>query len=146
VFNTRDPGIEGLELSGSVTYLDARTLALTGRASATAPEGSAIGKFLPNIPKWRGNISATYRPIDPLSLTLAGRYSDKIFTTLDNADINPNTYQGFADWFVADARVNYKFQQHLSGSLGVDNLFNRKYFLFHPFPQRTLVATIKADL
>src|SRR5206468_10064298 len=37
--------VRRLSLSASATYLDARTLALSGRASATAPEGTAIGKF-----------------------------------------------------------------------------------------------------
>ena len=26
---------------------------------------------------------------------------------------------------------------------GIDNLNNRKYFLFHPFPQRTIVAELR---
>ena len=75
--------------------------------------------------------------------TTAGRYSGMLFTTLDNADVNPNTYQGFAEWFVADARANYRVDQHWTASLGVDNLLNRKYFLFHPFPQRTFVGGVK---
>jgi iron complex outermembrane recepter protein len=36
--------------------------------------------------------------------------------------------------------------RHWSASLGVDNLLNRKYFLFHPFPQRTLVGGAKYKL
>jgi iron complex outermembrane receptor protein len=69
-----------------------------------------------------------------------------MFTTLDNSDTNPNTYQGFSAWFVADARASYRFDRHWSGSLGVDNLLNRKYFLFHPFPQRTFVGGLKYAL
>ena len=136
----------GLEVSGSATYLNSKTLAISGRASATAPEGNAIGKQLPNIPKWRANFAATYRPDQQLAFTLAGRYSDMMYTTLDNADTNPNTYQGFSAWFVADARASYRFDRHWSGSLGVDNLLNRKYFLFHPFPQRTFVGGLKYAL
>jgi hypothetical protein len=30
--------------------------------------------------------------------------------------------------------------------LGADNVFDRKYFLFHPFPQRTFVASAKVTL
>jgi iron complex outermembrane recepter protein len=144
VFGSRDVLLYGLELTGSATYLDARTLALSGRASATAPAGNAVGKFLPNIPKWRANFTATYRPAERVAFTLAGRYSDKLYTTLDNADVRPNTYQGFGAWFVADARANVRIDRHLSASLGVDNLLNREYFLFHPFPHRTFVATLKA--
>jgi iron complex outermembrane recepter protein len=135
--------VRGLALSGSVTYVSARTLALSGRASATPTPGSAIGKRLPNIPDWRGTATATYRPDDRLTFTLAGRYSSKLYTTLDNADVNVNTYQGFAEWFVADTHVNYRVDRHWSASLGVDNLLDRKYFLFHPFPHRTFLAGAK---
>jgi iron complex outermembrane receptor protein len=145
IWSERSIGMRNLELSGSITYLDARILALDGRASATAAAGSAIGKFLPNIPAWRGNLLATFRANEKLSFSAAGRYSGKLYTTLDNADVHPNTYQGFTEWFVADAKANYRFSTHVSGSLGVDNLFNRKYFLFHPFPQRTFVGNLKYD-
>ena len=142
-FVVNDVGMRGLDLSGSVTALDAKTLELSGRASATAPAGSAVGKQLPNIPKWRGNLVSTYRANERFVVSLAGRYSTKMFTTLDNADVNPNTYGGFTEWFVMDAHANLKVDRHWSGSLGVDNLLNRKYFLFHPFPQRTLAASLK---
>jgi iron complex outermembrane receptor protein len=135
--------VSGLELSGSATYLDARTLALSGSASATAPAGSAVGKFLPNIPQWRATFLASYRATPPVVLSLAGRYSGKLYTTLDNADVYPNTYQGFSEWFVMDARASYQVDRHWSAAVGVDNLLDRKYFLFHPFPQRTLVASAK---
>ena len=64
-------------------------------------------------------------------------------TTLDAADTNPNTWQGFAAWFVADARVHCRINRDWSASIGADNLLNRAYFLFHPFPQRTIVAQLK---
>jgi iron complex outermembrane receptor protein len=140
---TTDLWIRGLDVSASATYLDARTLALSGRASATAPAGTAIGKFLPNIPRWRSTFTTTYRPTARLGLTVAGRYSDKLYTTLDNSDVHPNTYQGFSAWFVADARATYRANARWSASLGADNLLNRKYFLFHPFPQRTFIGTLK---
>jgi iron complex outermembrane receptor protein len=145
VLGISDAFLPGLELSGSATYLDARTLALSGRASATAPAGSAVGKFLPNIPQWRATFQGTYPASDRLDLSLAGRYSGKLYTTLDNSDVHPNTYQGFAAWFVIDARAHYRIDSHWSWSAGIDNLLNRKYFLFHPFPQRTMVVNAKVN-
>ena len=145
-FSASDVLVRRLSVSANATYLDARTLALSGRASATAAAGSAIGKFLPNIPRWRAAFVGTYQPVTTLSLSLAGRYSGKLYTTLDNADVHPNTYQGFGEWFVMDARANYRVNTRWSLAAGVDNLLNRKYFLFHPFPQRTLVASAKLGL
>jgi len=132
-----------LEFTGSVTYLDARTLALSGGASPTAPAASAIGKRLPNIPDWRASFLVSYHPDQHWTFSLGGRYSGMLYTTLDNADVNPNTYQGFSAWFVDDVRVHYRYNDRWSGALSVDNVLDREYFLFHPFPQRTFIAELK---
>jgi iron complex outermembrane receptor protein len=145
IVNTHGVGLDKLDLSGSITYLDARVLALSGAANATATPGAAVGKFLPNIPDWRASLQASYRATERLNLSLAGRYSGTLYTTLDNADVYPNTYQGFSGWFVADAKAHYRLGRGVALSLGVDNLLNRKYFFFHPFPQRTLVGSLKYD-
>jgi iron complex outermembrane receptor protein len=143
VLDTRNVGIQGFDLSGSVTYVDARTLALSGRASASAAAGSAVGKRVPSLPDWRGTLVTTYRPDARWTLSLAGRYSGKLYTTLDNSDVKFNTYQGFSEWFVADAHANFRVDRHWTASAGIDNLLDRKYFLFHPFPQRTFVGDLK---
>jgi iron complex outermembrane receptor protein len=41
-----------------------------------------------------------------------------------------------------DTRARYKIDVNWNVSVGVDNLNNDKYFLFHPFPQRTFVTEI----
>jgi iron complex outermembrane receptor protein len=133
----------GRELNASVTWLEAKTLAMSGRANATAPAEAAIGKRLPNIPEWRATFQAVYRPDEHWAFSVAGRYSDRLFTTLDNADVNPNTWQGFSAWFVADTRIHYRSAHHWSASVGADNVLDRRYFLFHPFPARTFVTEAK---
>ena len=86
---------------------------------------------------------ATYSPTPQWDVTLAARYSDRMFATIDNSDHYANTYQGFGAFFVADAHVRYKVNDHLAAGLGVNNLGDRKYFLFHPFPQRTVLVDLK---
>jgi iron complex outermembrane receptor protein len=142
-FGTNDVLIKGLAFSGNVTAVDPKTLAMSGRASTTASADAAIGKQLPNIPKWRSTVTALYRPDEHFTFTLAARYSSKLYTTLDNVDVRYNTYQGFSEWFVMDSKVNYRVNENWSTSLGVDNLLDRKYFLFHPFPHRTFLAGLK---
>jgi iron complex outermembrane receptor protein len=66
-----------------------------------------------------------------------------VWATVDNTDINPHTYQGFESFFVMDTRLNYQFDKKTRASIGIDNLTNRKYFLFHPFPMRTVFAELK---
>jgi len=41
--------------------------------------------------------------------------------------------------------VAYRFDRRFSAALGVDNLNDRKYFLFHAFPQRTVMAEFNVD-
>jgi iron complex outermembrane recepter protein len=142
-FGTSDVLVRGLAFSGNLTFVEPKTLAMSGRASATAAPDAAIGKQLPNIPKWRTTATAMYRPNERLTYTLAARYSSKLYTTLDNTDVRYNTYQGFSEWFVMDTKLNFRVDEHWSASGGIDNLLDRKYFLFHPFPQRTFIAGLK---
>jgi iron complex outermembrane receptor protein len=135
VASQRNLLVEGLELSGWVTYVDARI----DRDAAFA---AAVGKDLPQLPHWRGAVVATYSPSPKLDLTLAARYSDRAFASIDNSDLYANTYQGFGAYFVVDAHVRYRITPHVVAGLGVDNLGGRSYFLFHPFPQRTVIADL----
>ncbi len=129
-----DAFIPGLELMASLTAAD-------GRIRQDSTFAAAVGKFLPGVPKLKANAMATYR-LEDWVFTLGARYSDRSFGTMDNSDPISQTYQGFAGYFVADARVRYNVNENWNISLGVDNLNNDKYFLFHPFPQRTFVMEV----
>jgi iron complex outermembrane recepter protein len=131
--------IAHLELFGSVTYVDARIVSDPTFVSSIGGT-TAEGKRVPNVPEWRTTLGATYRPTDQWAFTVAGRWQSKTFSTLDNIDTNPNVYQAFDPFVVVDARVQYKVSQNGTLNFGVDNVFNEKYHLFHPFPQRTFVA------
>jgi iron complex outermembrane receptor protein len=156
VGKTRETGVElagqqddvivkGLSLSGNLTYTNAEILSDDGFRTAN-PGSTAVGKRVPYIPTWRATLEATYRPDAHWAYTLAARYSSRLYATVDNSDRNPATYMGFQSFFVMDARVHYQLDHHWGGALGVDNLNNRKYFLYHPFPQRTFYAELKYDL
>jgi iron complex outermembrane recepter protein len=136
--------IQGLELSGSVTFVDSTILSDDSFASTAGT--TADGKQVPYVPRWRATAVATYRPTAAWAFTLAGRYSGKQFSTLDNTDNTPNVFGSFDKFLVFDAHVNYQINAQLSASLGIDNLTNEKYFLYHPFPQRTYVGSIKFSL
>ncbi len=140
-FQQNNVGLRGLKLSGSLTYVDAKILADSNWASASG--SSVIDKRTPYVPNWRATLVATYRPNEKLASTLAARYSGKMYSTMDNTDSTSNVYGAFDSFLVLDARVHYQIDKQWSGAVGVDNLNNRAYFLFHPFPQRTLVANLK---
>lgn len=135
VGDQQDVLIKGLQVSGWVTWVDAKTTKDTAFAAA-------VDKNLPQIPKLRAALVVTYSR-DKLDLTLAARYSDRAFATIDNSDTYANTYQGFSGYAVVDAHARYRMTDHWTVNLGVNNLNNRSYFLFHPFTQRTVIASLK---
>ena len=128
--------LDDWDLSGSVTYVDSRIAKDTAFAAAT-------GKQTPQIPKWRATAVVTYRPSDLLSLSVAARYSDRVYATIDNIDTVTHTFQGFDPYLVFDTRAQYAVDENWSLAAGIDNIGNRKYFLFHPFPQRTFFVELK---
>jgi len=139
--------IHGFELSGSATFLDSRVLA-DSRWVPTAAypwDTSVVGKNVPSIPKWRWTATATYRPDDHWAFTVGARWQSRFWTTLDNNDVASGVYQGFDRFFVVDTKIHYRWNSHVSLDFGIDNIGNYKYFLFHPFPQRTFVFSGKYE-
>jgi iron complex outermembrane receptor protein len=125
--------IKGLQLFGSVTYVDSRILSdptWTGTNPLTGLPDTVVGNRVPYVPDWRAKLGATYRPNESWAYTLAARYSGKQYSTLDN-------------YIVVDMKVHYNTTPSLSFDFGIDNLFNEQYFLFHPFPGRTYVLAGK---
>ena len=65
---------------------------------------AAEGKMIPQVPRRRFTLAATWHAGDRTAFTLAGRYSSRSFGTIDNSDIVAHTYQGFEGFVVLDAR------------------------------------------
>ncbi len=137
-YQQRDAVVRGLDLTGSVTYARARTV-----SNATTP--AAEGKVYPGIPNWRATVVGTYHPTERSALTLAARYSGRQYNTLDNSDVNPDTYGANSRFLVVDARASVRLTDTVKAAFGVDNLFNRKYYAYHPMPNRTFHAELGVD-
>ncbi|MFA9218885.1 MAG: TonB-dependent receptor, partial [Sphingomonadaceae bacterium] len=131
--------LRGLGLSSSLTWTDSK-IARNDKFPAS------VGKWQPRIPEWRATGVASYQVNDQLALTLAAHYSGPQFSTLDNSDPNGFAYQGASKYFTTDVRARYRVNQQWSVALGIDNLNNYRYWNFHPYPQRTVIAELKYDL
>jgi len=127
--------IQGLSLTGNVTWVDSKTARNT-----VLP--AAVGKQTPGVPEWRATLVGTYRPDDKWAFTLAGRYFDRIYATIDNIDTVSHTYQGFEAFMTWDARAAYNIDQNWTAAISIENFAKNDYFLFHPFPQRTASAEL----
>ena len=94
----------------------------------------------------RTTAQVTYQANERLAMSLAGRYQGKMYSTLDNTDYVSGVQGAFDPFFVMDAKLRYQIVDAVSFDVGIDNLTDAKYFLFHPFPGRTYLASLKLKL
>lgn len=127
--------LPGVEISGSATFADPKTV-----RDPAFPV--AEGKDLPQVPRRRATLVATWHANEAAAFTLAGRYSSRSFATIDNSDPVGHTWQGFEGYFVVDARASFRIGSHWELAVGADNIGGERYFLFHPFPQRSFTAQV----
>ncbi|KQP22729.1 TonB-dependent receptor [Pseudorhodoferax sp. Leaf267] len=135
----QDVGLRGIDLGGSLTYANSRTV-------ANAANPASVGKWQPRVPRWRATAVATWRPDDHWAATLAARYSGRQYSNLDNSDTNAFAYFGASRYLTLDLRLRWQIDKQWSAAFGIDNLNNQQYWAFHPYPQRTYSAELKFDL
>jgi iron complex outermembrane receptor protein len=135
--------VHGLDFFGNVTYVNSEILSDPSFASTTGT--TADGKKVPYVPEWRATFGTTFHPIDNLALTAALRYSGKQYSTLDNSDTTNGVFGAFDSFLVVDLHAQYKINDNLFVDAGIDNVNDEKYFLYHPFPQRTFTASVRVQ-
>jgi iron complex outermembrane receptor protein len=124
------------DLSAALTVADPRII-------SDPAFSAAEGKLIPQVPKRKATMVATWRPSDRISLTAGARYSSRMFGTIDNSDVFGHTWQGFEGYFVGDIRAVYRLTPNIDVSAGIENVTDKRYFLFHPFPGRTFTAELR---
>ncbi|MFL6856452.1 MAG: TonB-dependent receptor [Allosphingosinicella sp.] len=139
----------GLELAFDRTGIVAPQVQLAGSLTLVEPKvlrdpafPAAIGKDIPQVPRRRATLVATWHEGEGASFTLAARYAGRSFATIDNSDTVAHAWQGFESYFVVDARAAFAIGPHWQAAVGVENAGDRRYFLFHPFPGRTFTAEL----
>jgi iron complex outermembrane receptor protein len=103
----------------------------------------SVGKQFPRVPRWRAKLGLDYATQDRWLFFVGGNYASHAYYTLDNSDTGGG-YGAVDSYLVFDARVSFRINQILLATAGVDNLTNRLYYEFHPFPGRTFHLGVKA--
>ena len=134
----QDVVINGLDLLANATFTHAEIL-------RNEENPSIEGNKPLRIPKQMFKAVATYHQVNNLTYSVAARYSGRQYNTLNNSDVNPDTFGGTSKFFIVDVKTNYKFAKSWTASLGIDNLNNYKAYVFHPYPQRTGYLQMKFD-
>ena len=137
--DAHDVVLKGLDFQGNVTFAKSRIL--------SDPQSPAVlGKNWPRIPDWRAKAVTTYHVNDDLTYSIGIRYAGRTYQSLNNADINPDTYGGISTYFVTDMRATYKITDQVTFDLGVDNANDYHYYVSpHPYPQTTFFGELKFD-
>ncbi|MGF6996614.1 TonB-dependent receptor [Paraburkholderia sp. GAS32] len=135
-YSGQDVFVRGLDLLASVAYTQSKII-------ANAQNPATVGKYFYRIPLWRANLAATYHIDERAALTLAARYSGREYNTLTNTDTNPDVFGGTSSYTVADAKFTFKPTRLSEVGIGVDNLFDARYFVYHPYPGRTFYVEAK---
>jgi len=125
----------GLNIDANLAWIDAETVR---NAALPASEGVRF----PRIPAWRANANVRYAVSDALSLSLGARYASRPNSDLAGLE-RGDTYGFTSELFIVDARVTFDLTNEAQLSLGVDNLNNDRAWVFHPYPQRTVLIELR---
>lgn len=141
----------GLELVYQVKELlpnvviDANLSLVNSKIKENAALPVSEGKHWLRIPRSRANLVANWHFQPAWNLNLAARHSGRQFNELDNSDTNSQVFGGTSRFTTLDTRLGYTWREKLELGLGVENLTNEAFYAFHPFPQRTLIAELRAS-
>lgn len=133
-----DLWVKGFDLSGSVTLSRSRILENTNNPTL-------VGKDWVRVPRVRANLLGTWRASERLSTSLGVRHSGRMYGNLDNSDVVGNTFGGVSSYTVWDAKARYRIGKNVEASLGIDNLTDKRYYVYHPYPGRTFVGELHAS-
>jgi iron complex outermembrane recepter protein len=128
----------GLDLGGSVTYVQSRVL-----ENHLYP--ASVGERMIRVPDWRATLFASYHFDERWTGFVGVKYSGTQYNNLDNSDTSADTYGGNSKFLTVDAKLSYRIAKQVAAAIGVDNLTNDKHYAFHPYPQRTYHAEARFD-
>jgi iron complex outermembrane receptor protein len=130
VYEGRNAFITGLDLAANLAVNNSE---IVENRKNPATEGNDFYR----IPRTRASLVASYRQTSNLTYSLAGRYSGRQYTTLENIEVNFNTLDSVSNYTVFDAKLSYKLGKETFLGLGIDNIADKRYFVGHPYSGRT---------
>ncbi|KUZ99517.1 hypothetical protein WI41_25905 [Burkholderia latens] len=161
-----------------VNFADARIHGLEGRAEWVMPNGVTLKTamaFTKGSTQNNGAASQPLNTVNPFSAVFGVRYepterwfvqSDLLFQAakrdndIDKSDCSNKTCFAPPSSFVVDLRAGYRLNKHVSATIGIRNLFDRKYWNWsdvrgiaadsqvldaYTSPGRTVAVSMKVD-
>jgi iron complex outermembrane receptor protein len=128
-----------LDLRFNTTYTDAKIV-------ENRNNPAFIGRDFPRIPEWRANLIVDYQVSGELSLGGSLRHASDTFGELDNSDTVNDTFGAHTKFTFVGVKANWQITPELNISAGIDNLFDQKAYVFHPWPGQTFHLNLKYSL
>lgn len=128
--------VEGLAADINVSWIDAEI-------TRNALNPALVGNKFPRVPKWRANASIRYSPDQDWTLAANLRHQSTPDRNIENNSTSLcDTFYCVSTFSFIDLKVSKRFRA-FDISAGIDNLLDEKAFVYHPYPGRTFVLTLK---
>lgn len=128
-----------VDMRFNITFLDSEIVKNQANTSLE-------GKVFPRMPRKRANLLVTWRVTDSVDIGAGVRYADNSYGDLDNADRGTEVYGAHDSYTLLNLRSNYRVNDNLKLSLGVNNLSNEITYVHHPWPGRTVFMEASLEL
>lgn len=139
IVNAQDFFVERLDMRFNMAYTNSEII--ENRANP-----NLVGKNPPRMPRWRGNILATYHLTDDWDVGASVQYASDSYGRADNNDIRDEVYGAQDDYARLGLKTNYRINRQWKASFGLDNLTDEVAYVAHPWPGRTWYLNIGWNL
>lgn len=113
----------------------------------TNPNAISIeGNDYPRMPRWRGNLMATYHASDRWDLSANLQYADKSFGRLQNDDTAENVMGAQDGYTRIGVKTTYDLRDNLELGFGIDNITDEVSYVAHPWPGRSYYLSLSYDM
>lgn len=139
IVNAESLFVSNLDIRFNLVYTDA---VIVENSADPAIEGNVF----PRMPKWRGNLLATYHVSDDWDVGAGLQYAADSYGRLDNTDNEDNVYGAQDGYSRISLKSAYNLDRNLKIGFGVDNLTDEIAYVAHPWPGRTFYINMSYNL
>ncbi len=138
IVNARDIFIPHLDIRFNAVYTDSEII-------ENDPNPSLEGNIYPRMPKWRGNLLATYHINTNWDAGVNLQYASESFGRIDNSDKEEGVYGAQDGYMRVGLKSTFRMGSGVSLGLGIDNITDEAAYVAHPWPGRTIYANFSYD-
>jgi iron complex outermembrane recepter protein len=104
--------------------------------SSNSANSASVGKLVQQAPERILNFGFDYKK-DKWHGNLFASYISKRYNNDDNSDSYNDVYGSYDPYFIVNTLLEYGWDKNNTVTFGVNNLFNRQYFVYYVAPGRT---------